>query len=134
MKDKIIQILEANSGWADLNGRAVYMNKWEQVAEEINNMYLPKDNRDKKQVEKDFLAMFNRIKAHHYQARGKRFLPTRTVSKPSQLHARLKDFSMDELGKVITNAFKDNYHIDTHWQYVTTEYVTRPNIIERFLK
>lgn len=134
MKDQIINILRANSGWADLNGQAVYENKWEQVAEQILSQVIGiKSQEDKKQAEKDFLAMYNRIKENFISKAGRKFVPARTIAKPSQLHSRLKDYTMDEIGRVALGAFKDDYHAQSMWKYVTTEYVTRTQTIEKYL-
>lgn len=83
--------------------------------------------------EKEYLEIFNRIKKSFCGKRNIKFAPTRLVSKPTQLHARLNDYSMEELGKVIYGAFSDNYHIETKWKYVTTEYITRLQTIEKYL-
>ena len=88
---------------------------------------------DRKAVEVDFLEKFNRIKRHYCEKRGVKFARARVVAKRSQLHARLKDYKMDELGTVIYNAFNDSYHIDTKWKHLTTEFVTRQQVVERFL-
>lgn len=138
MKDKILQILEKHST-PFLEGKAVHFSNWDKVAEEI---FILRDGlvsvnieviNCKKQLEQDFLSTFNRIKKAMCEKRNKKFSPARTVSKPSQLHARLKDYSMDEIGKAIYNAFNDNFHIESGWKYVTTEYVTRQQTIEKYL-
>ena len=104
------------------------------LIETLNGRYLTTPKNDgKKEAEKEFLEMFNRIKKSMCEKRNKKFTPTRTVSKPSQLHARLKDYKMEELGKVIYNALNDNFHIENKWIYVTTEYVTRQQTIEKYL-
>jgi len=86
-----------------------------------------------KQSEQGYLEMFNRIKKSFCEKRNMKFTPTRVVSKPSQLHARLKDYTMDELGQVIYGAFSDNFHIESKWKWVTTSYVTRCETIEKYL-
>lgn len=89
---------------------------------------------DRKAVEVEFLEKYNRIKKHYCDKRGVKFVRARVVAKPSQLHARLKTYTMDELGTVIYNVFNDNFHVDTKWKYVTTSYILRDVIIERYLK
>lgn len=92
-----------------------------------------KDAITKATYEKQYLEIFNRIKKSFCEKRNMKFNPTRGVSKPSQLHARLKDYTMDELGKVMVNAFSDNFHIEKKWKYVSTEYITRTQTIEKYL-
>ena len=96
-----------------------------------SNDLMPIDNR--KEAEQEYLAMFNRIKKAMCEKRGKKFSPARTVSKPNQLHARLKDYTMDEIGKAMYNAFNDQYHIETNWRFITTEFLTRADKLEKFL-
>lgn len=86
-----------------------------------------------KDAEEEYLRMYNRIRQHFVEKTHRKFVPTRRVAKPAQLHARLKDYTMDELGKVMYNAFKDNYHVDTKFKYVTTEYLTRLQTIEKYI-
>lgn len=86
-----------------------------------------------KDAEDEYLRMYNRIRKHFVEKTYRKFVPTRNVAKPAQLHARLKDYTMDELGKVMYNAFKDNYHVDTKWKYVSTEYLTRLQTIEKYI-
>jgi len=133
MKDKILQILEKHST-PFLEGKAVHFSRWDDVANEIYSKVMRRGKTDaEKKAEEEFLATFNRIKKAMCEKRNKKFSPARTVSKPSQLHARLKDYTMDEIGKAIYNAFNDNFHIESGWKYVTTEYVTRQQTIEKYL-
>ena len=88
---------------------------------------------DRKAVEVDFLEKYNRIKKHYCDKRGVKFVRARVVAKPSQLHARLKTYTMDELGTVMYNVFNDNFHVDTKWKYATTDYMTRQPTIEKYL-
>ena len=88
---------------------------------------------DRKAVEVEFLEKYNRIKKHYCDKRGVKFVRARVVAKPSQLHARLKTYTMGELGTVIYNVFNDNFHVDTKWKYATTDYMTRQPTIEKYL-
>jgi len=95
---------------------------------------LSEKNKDEKAVrEAEFLEAFNNAKRYMHQCRGMRFVPVRSIAKKSQLHARLKEYSIDDLRKVILAAFKDTFHIDSKWKWVTTEYVTRPQTIEKYI-
>lgn len=127
MKDKILQILEKHST-PFLEGKAVHWSNWDKVAEEIVG-----SKSGNKEVEQEYLAMFNRIKKAMCEKRGKKFSPARTVSKPSQLHARLKDYTLEEIGKAVYNAFNDQYHIETNWRFITTEFICRADKLEKFL-
>jgi hypothetical protein len=154
MKDKIYKIFEKHS--SELNGaQVIHWINWNKVADEILTEVIGIEIRyidplstpppvtkeiieqekmfRKTEVEKDFLEMFNRIKKSFHDKRGKKFTPTRTVSKPSQLHARLKDYTIEELGKVIYAAFNDPFHAEKNWKFVTTEYVTRTQNLEKYL-
>lgn len=133
MKDKILEILEKHST-PFLEGKAVHWSNWDKVADEILTEVIGIEAKTApKQVEKDYLEMFNRIKKSFCEKRNMKFTPTRVVSKPSQLHARLKDYTMDEIGKVIYGAFSDNFHVESKWKWVTTEFCTRPATIEKYL-
>lgn len=92
-----------------------------------------KSNLIKNEAEQQFLEMFNRIKKSWHEKRNMRFVATRTISKPAQLHTALKTYSQDELGKVIYNAFADQFHIDSKWRWTTTEFCTRLTTIEKYL-
>ena len=92
------------------------------------------DKREKKKaIEDEWLEMFNRIKANFHAKKGSRFVRTRQISKVARLHDRLKIYSMEELGKVIYNAYNDQHHIESGWKWVTTDFVLRNDIIERYL-
>lgn len=132
MKDKILEILEKHST-PFLEGKAVHWSNWDKVADEILTEVIGIEAKTApKQVEKDYLEMFNRIKKSFCEKRNMKFTPTRVVSKPSQLHARLKDYTIDELGKVIYNAFNDQYHIETKWKHLSTEFLTRADKVEKY--
>lgn len=130
MKEKILNILRENM---DDDGNLPHA-LFDLVADEILSKVCRKGKTDEqKKKENDYLEIFNRIKKSFCEKRNMKFTPTRVVSKPSQLHARLKDYTMDEIGKVIYGAFSDNFHIESKWKWVTTSYVTRCETIEKYL-
>lgn len=52
----------------------------------------------------------------------------------TQFKARLKDgYSGSEFKKAIMNAYDDNYHKETNHKYLTPEYITRSNMLEKYL-
>ena len=114
------------------NERWLHEVRFEKVANDIVEL-IGQKNAAQKDEEKEFLEMFNRIKGNYFDRAAKRFVPTRKISKPSALHNALKQYSMEDLGKVMIGAFKDEHHMKSGWCYVTTEFVLRPQIIERYL-
>lgn len=159
MKDKILQIL-VNHAKPTLDGTGISEQDFASVVNKIDQLYrgtsiselativgdnaaqqwlyLQKNNEaqnysERKAVEVEFLEKYNRIKKHYCDKRGVKFVRARVVAKPSQLHARLKTYTMDELGTVIYNVFNDNFHVDTKWKYATTDYMTRQPTIEKYL-
>lgn len=160
MKAKIIEILSKHSQ-PFLENKCVHEQDWGAVADEIANLkpmdklfedmfnfgkcavsvngdgqveYVDVIKPNKTIIEAEYLELFNRIKKDFHQKRGKRCTPTRTLSKPAQLHTALKTYSMDELGKVILGVFGDKFHQDNMWKYATTSYCVRLETIEKYLK
>lgn len=133
MKDKILQIL-VNHAKPTLSG--ISEQDFASVVNKIDELYNVEEKgnySERKTVEVEFLEKYNRIKKHYCDKRGVKFVRARVVAKPSQLHARLKTYTMDELGTVIYNVFNDNSHVDTKWKYATTDYMTRQQTIEKYL-
>jgi hypothetical protein len=51
-----------------------------------------------------------------------------------QLTAALKaGYSKDDIVKAITNASKDPHHIESNYKYLTLEFITRPDKLDRFI-
>ena len=51
-----------------------------------------------------------------------------------QLKAALKeDYSKEDIVLAITNASKDQHHIDSNYKYLTLEFITRADKLERFV-
>lgn len=88
----------------------------------------------KASVEKDYLEMFNRIRCAIFAKKNKKCVPVRKIAKPAQLHAALKIYSMDELGKVIYGVYSDKFHHDNNYKYATTEFCSRQTTIDKFLQ
>lgn len=64
---------------------------------------------------------------------GKKY---RTISSAvkSAINARLKEgFTFDDFKTAITNASKDKYHRDNNYQWLTLEYISRPDQFEKWL-
>jgi uncharacterized phage protein (TIGR02220 family) len=60
---------------------------------------------------------------------------TRVVSDKAskQLKARLKEgYKKEDIVQAITNASKDPHHIESNYKYLTLEFITRPDKLERF--
>jgi len=51
-----------------------------------------------------------------------------------QLKARLKEgYTKEDIVKALKNASKDQHHIDTNYKYLTLEFITRSDKLERFV-
>ena len=51
-----------------------------------------------------------------------------------QLNARLKEgYSKPDIVKALRNATKDPHHIESNYKYITLEFITRPDKLDRFL-
>ncbi|QIL40999.1 hypothetical protein G7074_18035 [Pedobacter sp. HDW13] len=62
---------------------------------------------------------------------GRKFRVTQKIK--DSLKARLKDYTKKEIFKAMKNAHKDPYHKENNFQYLTPEFILRPDKIERFL-
>jgi hypothetical protein len=50
-----------------------------------------------------------------------------------QFNARLKEgFTKVDIKNAIVNATKDSYHIETELKYVTLEFISRPDKLDKF--
>lgn len=70
-----------------------------------------------------FVDYFNLKKDSKYQATDK----VRVAFKKA-----IKNYSADDLSIVIQNALKDPHHKESNFQYITPEFILRPEIIERY--
>lgn len=51
-----------------------------------------------------------------------------------QLKARLKEgYTKEDIVKALRNAAKDQHHLDTNYKYLTLEFITRSDKLERFV-
>jgi len=51
-----------------------------------------------------------------------------------QLKERLKEgYTKDDIINALRNAAKDQHHLDTNYKYLTLEFITRPDKLERFV-
>ena len=51
-----------------------------------------------------------------------------------QLKARLKEgYTKEDIVNALRNASKDQHHLDTNYKYLTLEFITRPDKLERFV-
>jgi hypothetical protein len=72
------------------------------------------------------LSVFNSI-----LGKGARLI---TDKANKQLTAALKaGYSKDDIVKAITNASKDPHHIESNYKYLTLEFITRPDKLDRFI-
>ena len=52
----------------------------------------------------------------------------------NQITQRLKEgYTKEDIVKAITNASKDPHHIESNYKYLTLEFITRPDKLERFV-
>ena len=52
----------------------------------------------------------------------------------SQIKQRLKEgYTKEDIVKAITNASKDPHHIDSNYKYLTLEFLTKPDKLDRFV-
>ena len=72
-----------------------------------------------------FIAEFNRIRGSRFQAIDK-------VKR--QFNARLKEgFTTEQMLQALETAMRDKFHIDTGYKYLTPEFFTRSDKIEKFI-
>lgn len=60
---------------------------------------------------------------------------SRVISKKAKdnFNQRIKEgYKKEDIVKVIDNSSNDNYHKDSNFKYVTLEFLSRPNIFERY--
>jgi len=51
-----------------------------------------------------------------------------------QLKERLKEgYTKEDILNALRNAAKDQHHLDTKYKYLTLEFITRPDKLERFV-
>ncbi len=51
-----------------------------------------------------------------------------------QLMSRLKEgYTKDDIVKALNNASKDSFHIESRYKYLTLEFITRPDKLEKFV-
>jgi len=56
------------------------------------------------------------------------------VKAQKQIKARLKEgYTKEDIVKALKNASKDQHHIDTNYKYLTLEFITRSDKLERFV-
>lgn len=51
----------------------------------------------------------------------------------SALNARVKDYTPKEIKQAIETAHKDPFHVKTNFQYLTPDYILRPNILDKYV-
>ncbi len=78
-----------------------------------------------KDTAQDFVERFNAI-------RGTRFTATEKVRK--QFHARLKEgFTAEKMLHALRNAMQDDFHKSSGYKYLTPEFFTRSDKIDKYL-
>lgn len=86
--------------------------------------YTKKDNTKKEYSYVDFIASFNELTKKGCRGDKK---------SRGQFNARIKDgYTQGDIQSAIEAAVKDKYHIETGYQYLTPEFITRPDKLERF--
>jgi len=71
-----------------------------------------------------FIKKFNSFANRNFRATNK----VKTA-----LKARLKEYSKEEIIEAIENAHNDSYHKENNFQYLTPEFILRPDKLEKFL-
>lgn len=123
MSKKLLNWIQENKVFINDTWNPAYYVNVEDLIKQIETLSAGNEH------EASYLEMFNRIKLGVANIK----LKTRKVSKKGQLNNALEIYSMEELGKVVMAAFKDDYHRQTRWKWVTTEYCTRDTTIEKYL-
>lgn len=98
---------------------------------ESNNVELPKATStisDSVDFNK-FIAWFNSAKTIN----GKPAQYKLTDKVKGKLKKAIKNYSSAQIAIVLKNVMKDNYHVETNFKYVTPEFITRDDIIEKYL-
>ena len=86
-----------------------------------------KEKEEEQQIDSSkLLSLFNSI-----LGKQARVIPTKAKT---QLKQRLKEgYTKEDIIKAITNASKDPHHIESNYKYITLEFITRPDKLERFV-
>lgn len=94
---------------------------------DTHNNYINKNNNTHVEFdEKKFLKIFNSITNKHHKK-----LPQKVKG---QINARLKEgYSKEDIVTAIKNCATDTYHIESKYKYLTPEFITRPDKLDRFL-
>lgn len=83
-----------------------------------------KIRRDKRYTYDDFVALLNEKTGKNYRGDKKGL---------SQFNARVKEgYSQADFESAVISAVKDQYHISEGFKYLTPEFMTRPDKLERF--
>ena len=86
-----------------------------------------KEKEEEQQIDSSkLLSLFNSI-----LGKQARVIPTKAKT---QLKQRLKEgYTKEDIIKAITNASKDPHHIESNYKYITLEFITRSDKLERFV-
>lgn len=86
----------------------------------------------KREIEiKNFIEAFNSIRSRYLQNTRGYAASKKTIR---QLDVIFRDgFSIEDLKTAVSNAFKDKYHADNSWKWVTPEYITRDDQFSKWL-
>lgn len=91
------------------------------INKQVNNITIEQEIDSSK-----LLSLFNSI-----LGKQARVIPTKAKI---QLKQRLKEgYTKEDIIKAITNASKDPHHIESNYKYITLEFITRPDKLERFV-
>jgi len=83
-------------------------------------------NKDNKEKYTNFISKFNEITSKKIRVPDDKF--------KRQLNARLNEgFTLDEIYKAIKECMKDSHHIETKFKYLTPEFITRADKLQKFL-
>ena len=97
-----------------------------------NIIYKPPDISDDDSM-KMFITRFNKARKAYGKGIGKNFrdISLDTVAK-RKFRTAIKSYNVNQMIVITMTAFKDKYHIDNEYQYITPEHILRPAIMTRF--
>lgn len=97
-----------------------------------NQHLLSTDKLNTDKPSKDYNKIYSQLKDHFISRSGKKIRVVNDKVKRA-VKARLKEgYKVEDIIKTISNAVKDEFHKESNFKYVTLEYVTRGNIIDKY--
>jgi len=89
--------------------------------------------KEKEKVESTYVVDFEKLLLIFNRILGKKAKVV-SVKAKKQLRQRLKEgFEKPDIVTALKNASKDQFHIDSNYKFLTLEFITRPDKLEKFL-